>query len=101
VACFDEDNIEKIREILKKYNIKKIDLALLGKLCKTTGMIAFFLKDALSYCGLDEENEKKLVKRRTRSGSMMKLLSDTEVCNIENEKLQKILPYLGKLVKKF
>lgn len=100
-ACFDDDNIEKLRIILKKYDMKKIDLALMGKLCKTTGMIAFFIKDALSYCGLDVEKEKNIVKRRTRSGSMIKLLSDVDICNIEKEKLVKNIPHLENLVKKY
>jgi len=80
--------------------MKKIDLALMGKLCKTTGMIAFYIKDALNYCGLELEKDKNLVKRRTRSGSMINLLADVDSYSNESEKLKKNLDYLEYLLNK-
>jgi len=100
-ACLDDENIDKLKRILKKYDMKKIDLSLMGKLCKTTGMIAFYLKDVLSYCGLDLEKEKSIVRRRTRCGSMMNILNYKDICSHEKEKVKKSLNHLEKLVKKF
>ncbi len=57
---FSSENVEKIDEIMNQYNIKNIDCGPLGKICKTTGIIAFFVKDAMVYCGLDNSQDKKL-----------------------------------------
>jgi hypothetical protein len=74
----DDEDIKKIFHILRKYNIENIDLSVVGKLCKNTGMISFFVKDAVNYFGIEKEIDKKLVKRRTRSATMFKLLDNLD-----------------------
>lgn len=56
---FNEDNVEKISSIMDHFSIKGIDSSTLAKLCKTTGIFAFFVKDALSFCGMDAADNKK------------------------------------------
>jgi hypothetical protein len=52
------DNVERIKDILEYYRIDHIDTGAIGKLCKTTGVLAFFIKDALIFCGLDLDRDK-------------------------------------------
>jgi hypothetical protein len=60
------ENILKVNEILKKYNIDKINTNEISKMDKTTGVISMIIKDVIMFMGfyLDEKNkdEKLLLK---------------------------------------
>jgi hypothetical protein len=60
ICDFSDVNIEKIKHITDFYNMSTIDCAMLGKICKTTGILGFFVKDALAYCGLESTLERKI-----------------------------------------
>ena len=47
----DEDNIAKIEKLAKKYK-KIITPSYFSKICMTTGLITFYLKDVLEYIGV-------------------------------------------------
>jgi hypothetical protein len=47
-----------MKEILGHFKIDSIDTVMIGKVCKTTGIISFFVKEALMFCGLDSHNKK-------------------------------------------
>jgi hypothetical protein len=74
----DDEERKKVFQILKKNNIENIDLSVIGKLCKNTGMISFFVKDAINYFGIEKDVEKKFLKRRSRAFSMYKLLDNID-----------------------
>ena len=60
------ENVLKVNEILKKYNIDKINTNEISKMDKTTGVISIMIKDVILFMGfyLDEKNkdEKLLLK---------------------------------------
>jgi hypothetical protein len=58
ICEFSEDNILKLKEILDFYEIQTIEPGEVAKLCKTTGIVSFFVKDALTFCGLDTQKGK-------------------------------------------
>ena len=95
------ENVEKIENILKANNVKKLDLSVLGRLCKTTGMLGFYVKDALDYCGLEVDKEKKANKPRERTNSMILVINEIDSIAYEREKLEKKLNYLDKNILKF
>ena len=59
---FDEENIIKIRHLINKYK-NKISPSYYSKICGTTGLIVFILKDALEYCGIIINEKKTPIKR--------------------------------------
>ena len=54
---FSEKNIVKIKKICKDKNIENINPSYMGKLCGTTGLISFVIKDALEYSGIIEDKK--------------------------------------------
>ena len=54
---FSEKNIVKIKKICKDINIENINPSYMGKLCGTTGLISFVIKDALEYSGIIEDKK--------------------------------------------
>ena len=54
---FSEKNIIKIKKICKDKNIENINPSYMGKLCGTTGLISFVIKDALEYSGIIEDKK--------------------------------------------
>jgi len=60
------ENVLKVNELLKKYNIDKINTNEISKMDKTTGVISILIKDVIMFMGfyLDEKNkdEKLLLK---------------------------------------
>ena len=56
---FSFDNFIKINEIMKKYNIDKINTNEVSKLDKTSGVISVLSKDILAYMGLYLEDKCK------------------------------------------
>jgi hypothetical protein len=103
---FSPENIEKVKEIYDFYQIKTIDCGAIGKQCRTTGIIAFFVKDALVFCGIDNDKDKKpkdakqservtlikdnsdLMSMKLISESIMKKLSDLDVKLSGSSKVQ-------------
>lgn len=75
-------------------------MAEIGKLCKTTGMIAFYIKDVLTYLGLDYEKDKKLVRQRTRSSSIVKVLNDMQILKYEKGRIEKQLLFIDDVLSK-
>ena len=59
---FDEENIEKIEKMIKSYK-DTIYPSYYSKICGTTGLIVFILKDALEYCGIFYNEKKTPIKR--------------------------------------
>ena len=54
---FSEKNIIKIKKICKDKNIENINPSYMGKLCGTTGLLSFVIKDALEYSGIIEDKK--------------------------------------------
>ena len=54
---FSEKNIIKIKKICKDKNIDNINPSYMGKLCGTTGLLSFVIKDALEYSGIIEDKK--------------------------------------------
>jgi hypothetical protein len=57
-CSFKEENILKLKEIVKHFKVSCIDTIMIGKVCKTTGILSFFVKEALVFCGLDQDGRK-------------------------------------------
>lgn len=55
---FNDENIEKVYQIMQNHNLKTIETVHIAKKCKTTGIISFLVKDALVYSGLDLKDQK-------------------------------------------
>ena len=53
---FDEKNILKLKE-LSKDKAEKLKPGYMGKICGTSGLFAFIIKDALEYCGAIEDKK--------------------------------------------
>ena len=60
--CFDDDNINKMRQLIHK-NKAKISRTYYSKICGTTASIVFILKDALEYCGVLINEKRTPIKR--------------------------------------
>ena len=60
--CFDDDNINKMRQLIHK-NKAKISRTYYSKICGTTASIVFILKDALEYCGVLVNEKRTPIKR--------------------------------------
>jgi hypothetical protein len=55
---FSEKNVVKIKKICKdKKNFDNINPSFMGKICGTTGLISFVIKDALEYSGIIEDKK--------------------------------------------
>jgi DNA-binding NarL/FixJ family response regulator len=54
------NQMEKIKQIADYYGLTSVDCAALGKICKTSGILGFFVKDAMAYCGLESTFERKV-----------------------------------------
>ena len=59
---FDEENIEKLEKMIKNYK-STIFPSYYSKICGTTGLIVFILKDALEYAGIFYNDKKTPIKR--------------------------------------
>ena len=59
---FDEENLNKMRKMVNKYK-SKISPSYYTKICGTTSLIVFILKDALEYCGILINERKTPIKR--------------------------------------
>ena len=59
---FNEENILKMRKMVSKFK-NKINALYFSKICGTTGLIIFILKDALEYCGILINERKTPIKR--------------------------------------
>lgn len=95
---FSSENVEKIEELMNQYNIKNIDCGPLGKICKTTGIIAFFVKDAMVFCGLDNSQDKKL---NAKDKDRIQIIKDNiEIKNIK-KKNESILSSVSDQIKKY
>lgn len=53
---FENENVLKLKEIAKDWN-DKLKPAYYGKICGTTGLIVFLVKDSLEYCGAVEDKK--------------------------------------------
>lgn len=60
--CFDPENCAKLKAMIEKIKSKIIP-SYYSKICGTTGLVVFILKDALEYCGVIV-NDKKTQPRR-------------------------------------
>lgn len=56
---FSFKNVTLIKKLCKVYRISSIDSGWIGKLCQTTGIVSFLIRDCLKYCGLVDEVEKR------------------------------------------
>ena len=59
---FDDENIDKIEKMIKSYK-NTIYPSYYSKICGTTGLIVFILKDALEYAGIFYNEKKTPIKR--------------------------------------
>ncbi len=59
---FNEENILKMRKIVNRFK-NKINALYFSKICGTTGLIIFILKDALEYCGILINERKTPIKK--------------------------------------
>lgn len=59
---FDEENVFKMRKMVNRFKMK-INALYFSKICGTTGLIIFILKDALEYCGILINERKTPIKR--------------------------------------
>ena len=59
---FNEENILKMRKMVNKFK-NKINALYFSKICGTTGLIIFILKDALEYCGILINERKTPIKK--------------------------------------
>ena len=98
---FSKDNIDKIRELIEKFNTKVINSTNIGKIDKTAGLISFLIKDVLTFCGLVEPDLEKTL--RKKSNSSLELLQDKRYLKESNLKIAKIKIVIDKLknIKKF
>jgi hypothetical protein len=96
---FSDVNVQKLKQIISHYKLKQLDCGLIGKLCKTTGLIAFFVKDALVFCGLDESQEKKNKEEKDK----LRVLVIKDNIDIKEMKTRsdEILEILEKISKRF
>ena len=53
---FDNKNIFKLKEMAKN-KVEKLKPAYFGKICGTTGLFVFLIKDVLEYCGAIEDKK--------------------------------------------
>ena len=53
---FDDKNILKLKEMAKD-KVEKLKPAYFGKICGTTGLFVFLVKDTLEYCGVIEDKK--------------------------------------------
>ena len=53
---FDDKNILKLKEMAKDRS-EKLKPAYFGKICGTTGLFVFLIKDSLEYCGAIEDKK--------------------------------------------
>lgn len=53
---FDKKNVLKLKEISKNWS-EKLKPSYYGKICGTTGLIIFLVKDSLEYCGAIEDKK--------------------------------------------
>ena len=97
----EDEEIEKVIMILKANNTTSIDLGAVGKLCKNTGMLSFFVKDSVNHFGLEDEKDKKFIKRRTRGDSMFKLVGNLDKGYIIREEFDAKLISLNKMIEKY
>lgn len=96
---FSDTNIEKLKSITNYYEITELDCGVLGKLCKTTGLIAFFVKDAMVFCGLDGSQEKKLKEERDKFRVSV-IKDNIDIKDMKN-KCNKILGILDSISTRF
>lgn len=94
---FSEDNIKKISDIMNFYKLATVDCGSLGKMCKTTGIISFFVKDALVYCGLDIDKKVK----DTKSTDRVNVFKDNLDINFMKSTSEKILSNIESLLVKY
>ena len=59
---FNEENVLKMRKMVNRFKMK-INALYFSKICGTTGLIIFILKDALEYCGILINERKTPIKR--------------------------------------
>ncbi len=89
---FSEDNVERVFQIMQNNQLKSIDTVKVGKLCKTTGIISFLVKDALVYCGLDVNDKKSgNVKNFSEKKFIIEHNFDfKDMLNVSNKVLEKL-----------
>jgi hypothetical protein len=96
---FSDINVEKLKQIIIHHKMKELDCGLIGKLCKTTGLIAFFVKDALVFCGLDESQEKK--NKEDKDKIRVLVIKDNIDIKEMKTKSDKILEILASVSKRY
>jgi hypothetical protein len=82
---FSNINIYKINKLVEKNNAK-IAPAYFSKICATTGLFIFLIKDALEYAGIIYQDKK------TPQGRLYQNL--LFAVDFENQKMQKIKNFL-------
>jgi hypothetical protein len=99
ICDFSEINIEKIKQITDYYNLSTIDCATLGKICKTTGILGFLVKDALAFCGLESTLERK-IRFEPKDKERINVIRDNIDIKEMRSKYEKIQEILEKMIKK-
>lgn len=87
---FSTENIHRINKIIDK-NISKISPAYFSKICGTTGLIIFMIKDALEYSGVIQE--KKVIPARVYKN----YLYNTEIITEKLNRLKNLLNNIYKV----
>lgn len=86
------ENLEKINDILTSYKTYSIDPVFFAKVCRTSGILAFFIKDILIFCGIDYD---KIITEKNR------VVSDINQVKQIKIKTEKIVRKVTELNQKF
>jgi hypothetical protein len=80
---FTDANIHRLARKIDK-NINKISPAYFSKICGTTGLIIFLIKDALEYAGILIQDKKNIPARLVRNIQYQLDLGEQKVRRLEN-----------------